>query len=188
MPVGFPAHPCLDRVPLADAEFHQFPDPRLRLAPLFPVAHADAAAEPLIPLVGGVVPHSNTEIVHPPLYIGADFPVPVFHGNAPTAPGKAAQFVLAPREGLLRDGQPLVGEGEAEKGASLGSDHLALVPVDLHLELLFKESADAPHHALTGALRPHLYDEVIGVPAKLVSSFLQFLVEVIQKDITQKRR
>jgi hypothetical protein len=58
-------------------------------------------------------------------------------------------------ERLPGDSGPPEMEREAEEDAGLCGSDLALVPVHLHLELLFKESADAVHHTLTGPLGLH---------------------------------
>ena len=142
----------------------------------------------MIHLNGIVILHSDAEIVRPSLKIGADFPIPVVHGDAPTTASKAAQFGLKPCNGFLRDSKPLSGEGEAKERTFLGSHHLAFVPVDLHLEFPFKEPADTFHHALSGTLRLHEDDQVIGIPCEPMPPFLQLLIEVIQKDIAQNGR
>ena len=160
----------------------------LRSAPLFPIAHADATTQPMIELNGIVILHGDAEVVHPSLKIGTDFPVPVVHGDTPTAACKTAQFGLETCEGFLRDSKPFSGEGETEKRTLLGLHHPAFVPVDLYLEFLLKETADTFHHAFSGAFGLHQDDEVIGIPCELMPPFLQLLIEIIQKDIAQKRR
>ena len=60
----------------------------------------------------------------------------MFHGYAPTAPGQALYLGLEVRKRLPGDGRSLQVEGEAEEDACFRSSHLALVPVDLHLEVL----------------------------------------------------
>jgi hypothetical protein len=105
-----------------------------------------------------------------------------------TAAGKAAQFGLETRHGFLRDREPLSSKGKPEGRRLLGPHHPAFVPVDLYLENPLKESADTFHHAISGALRLHQYDEIIGIPCKLMPPSLQLPVEVIQKDIAQEGR
>ena len=95
---------------------------------------------------------------------------------------------LKAREGFLRDSKPLSGEGKTEERTLLSLHHFAFVPVDLYLEDFLKEPADTLHHALCGPFGLHEDDEVIGIPCELMPPFLQFLIEIIQKDITQERR
>jgi len=110
----------------------------------------------MIHLDGIVILQSDTEVVHPSLKIGTDFPAPaVVHRNAPTTTSEAAQFGFKPREGFLKDSEPFAGEGEPEKGALLGLHHLAFVPIDPNSELALKEPADTCHHPFSGASGLH---------------------------------
>ena len=140
----------------------------------------------MIHLDGVVVFDCDAEVVHPSLKIGPDFPVPVVQRNAPAAACKTAQFRLEACNGFLRDSKPLSSEGESEERRLLCFDHPAFVPVDLHLENFFKVSADTFHHTISGAFRFHQYDEVIGIPGELMPPPLQFLIEIVQKDIAQQ--
>ena len=135
-----------------------------------------------------VILHSDTEVVHPSLKIGTDFLVPVVHGDAPTATSKTTQFGFKACEGFLRDSKPFTCEGKTEERTFLSLHHLAFVPVDLHLEDFLKETADTLHHAISGPFGLHEDDKIIGISCELMPPFLQFLIEIIQKDITQKRR
>ncbi len=170
------------------AESDQFTDATARSAPLFPVAHADATPEPMIHFHGIAILQSDTEVVHPALKGGTDFSVPPLHGDAPTAACKTAQFGLEAREGFLRDGKPFTSEGKSEAATFLGLHHPALVFIDRDLEFSFKEPADTCHHLFSGTPRLHQEGEVIGIPGELMSPSLQFLIEIIQKDIAQEGR
>lgn len=168
-------------------EFNQFADTTFRPAPLFPIAHADTTPKPMIELNGIVVLQSDAEVVHPTLSVGTDFPVPVVHGDAPTASSKTAQLGFEAGAGFFRDCKPLTCEVEPEEGTFLGLHHLAFVSVDFHLENLLKETADTLHHPFTGPFGLHQNDEVIGISGELMPPFLQLLIEIIQKDIAQER-
>src|SRR5574340_1268600 len=188
MPIALPAHPCADCEVLRDSESHQLADTRLYPAPLLPVAHADATPEPMVELDGIVILQGDAEVVHPSLNIGTDFIVPVVHGDTPTAACESAQLSLEACNGFLRDSEFLPGEGEAEEKTLLSSHHPAFAPVDLNLEDSLKISADTFHHAISGPSGLHQYGEVVGIPCELMPSFLQLLIEVIQKDIAQEGR
>jgi hypothetical protein len=135
-----------------------------------------------------VIFHSDTEVVHPPLNVEADFVIPVVHGDTPTASRKSTQFGFEACEGFLRDSEPLLSEGETEERTFLSLHHTAFVFVDLYLEDFLKEPADTLHHPLSGPFGLNKDDKVIGIPCELMPPFLQLLIEIIQKDITQERR
>jgi len=155
MPVAFPAQPCKNSVISRSTEFNQFANAFLASAPLFQVAHADTPSKPMIEFNDIVIFHSDPEVIHPSLSIGTDFPVPVIHGDAPTAASKMAQFGLEPRNGFLGDSKPFTGEGKPEKGTFLGLHHFAFVPVDLYLEDFLKKSAYTFHHTESGSSGLH---------------------------------
>jgi hypothetical protein len=112
----------------------------------------------------------------------------MFHGYAPTAPGQAFYLGLEVRKRLPGDGRSFEMECKTQECTGLCASHFALVPVHLYLKVLFKERGDAHHHALTGPLRLYQNDKVVGVPAELMAPFLQFLIEVVQKDVAEERR
>src|SRR4030042_744037 len=188
MPIALPAQPCEDSVIFWSTELYQFADSFLRSPPLFPIAHADATTHPMIVLNCVVVLHGDAEVVHPSLKIGANFPVPVLHGDTPTAAWKTAEFGLETCKSLLSDSEPFAGEGETKKRTLLGLHHTAFFPVYLYLEFLLKEDTDTRHYTFSSASGLHQDDEVIGIPCEPMPPFLQFLIEIIQKDIAQKRR
>jgi hypothetical protein len=66
---------------------------------------SNTAAEPLIQFHGVVVPHAHAEVIHPPLYIGADFFA------------SALQFTLEVRERLPGDSRSLEVERETQEDA-----------------------------------------------------------------------
>src|SRR3990172_9478644 len=137
---------------LGSTKFYQFADTFPRSAPLLPIAHANTTTQPMIHFNGIVILQGDTEVIHPSMKIGTDFSVPASHRDTPTAASKSAQFGLETFGGFLRDGEPLSGEGETEETTLLRLHHLALVPVDLHLEFPLKVSADTFHHTLSGTL------------------------------------
>jgi len=149
MPVAFPAQPSQDCVFRRYTELYQFADAFLRPAPLFQVAHADASSQPLVYRNSNFVIQGNTEVVHPSMSVGTDFPVPVVHRNAPTTASETAQFGLKACERFLRDSKPFSDEGKTEERTLLGFDHFAFVSVDLHLEDFLKETADTFHYAIS---------------------------------------
>lgn len=91
--------------------------------------------------------------MHPPLHVGADFPVSVLHGYAPAAARKALQFILEVCERLPGNGGPLEMKRETQEDAGLRASHFALVPIHLHLEVLFKGAGKALHHPFSGPPR-----------------------------------
>ena len=130
MPIALPAQSRQYRLIPWGTKLNKLTDTPSCPAPLLPVAHADAPTQPMIHLNGIVILQSNTEVVHPSLKIGTDFPAPVVHRDAPTTTSEAAHFGFKPREGFLGDSKPFACEGEPEKGTLLGLHHLAFVPID----------------------------------------------------------
>jgi len=110
------------------------------------------------------------------------------HPNPESFRDKTAQFGLETCKSLLRDSEPFAGEGETKKRTLIGLHHTAFVPVDLYLEFLLKENTDTRHYTFSSASGLHQDDDVIGIPCEPMPSFLQFFIEIIQKDIAQKRR
>ena len=137
---------------------------------------------------GIIVLQGDTEVVHPPLKIGTDFFIPSCHGDTPTAASKSAQFGFELRDGFPGDSKSLSSEGETEEGSLLGLHYLTLPGIHPDFEPSLKEPADTLHHTLSGAFGLHQYDEVIGIPCELMPPFLQLLIEIVQKDITQEWR
>src|SRR4030042_5986012 len=100
-----------------------------------------------------VVLHPDTEIIHPSPNIKEEGGIPVLHGYAPTAPGKAAQFGFESMDSFLSGSQFHSCERETKKGTVLSTDNFAFVLVHLHLEFSLKEMADTRHHAICGTFR-----------------------------------
>ena len=63
----------------------------------------------------------------------------MLHGYTPAAARKTLEFILEVYKRLPGDGGPFEMERETEEDAGLRGSDLALVPVYLHLEVLFKE-------------------------------------------------
>src|SRR4030042_2093623 len=108
-----------------------------------------------------VVLHPDTEIIHPSPNVKEEGGIPVLHGYAPAAPGKAAQFGFESMDSFLSGSQSHPCERETKKGTVLSTDNFAFVPVHLDPEFLLKETADTCHHAMSGAFRLDQYDKII---------------------------
>jgi hypothetical protein len=93
MPVALPAHSDRYSAVLADASFHQLPDPLSRRAPLLPAAHTNAAAKAMIQFHGVIVSHADT--------IGAGF-AEAHHITSPSEAPKAGRTVSIHDFALVR--------------------------------------------------------------------------------------
>jgi len=87
VPVALAAQPGPDCVPFARPQRQQISDLRAHLAPLFPVAHADAPAQPVIQFGDRAVVVRNAEVTHPPTDILGELVEPIVHRDAPTSSG-----------------------------------------------------------------------------------------------------
>jgi hypothetical protein len=79
-------------------------------------------------------------------------------------------------------------ENETKKLGLVGLPHMAFLQVDLKLELAFEKPLNAPHDPFAGRQNLHQNDEVVCVPGETVPAFLKLLIEVVQKNVCQKRR
>ena len=77
MPIALSTESRENRMMPRSPEFYQFTDTFSRPAQLFPIAHADTTAQPMIQFDDIVIFHSDTEVIHPSLSVGTDFPAPV---------------------------------------------------------------------------------------------------------------
>ena len=160
MPVTLPAQSRQYRLILWRAKLNKITDTPSALAPLFPVAHADTSAQPMIHFNYVVVLHPDSEIIHPSMDVEAKGCIPVVHGDTPTAPGKAAQPALESIDSFLSGSKFHPLKGETQKGTVLSTDNFTFVPVHLYLKNLLKETADTCHHTLTGTFRLYQYRKV----------------------------
>src|SRR4030042_6398324 len=135
-----------------------------------------------------VVPHPDTEIIHPSPDVLEKGCIPVWHGDTPTTPGKAAQFGFESMDSFLSRRQFHPCERETKKRTVLSTGHFAFVPVHLNLEFSLKETADTCHHAMSGTFRLDQNDQIICVACEPMTALFQLLIEVIQKDIAQHWR
>jgi hypothetical protein len=62
----------------------------------------------------------------------------------------------------------------------------ALLTVDVEFEPLLNELGRARHHPLSSRFRLHVDVTVVGVPAKPVTAFFQFFVQVVQQYVRQQ--
>lgn len=102
VPVALAADPRQDRLPLAYPQRQQVPHLGPHPAPLFPVAHANAAAQPLVKLRDRSVVLALAEVPHPAPEVLGELAKPVVHRHAPASPGQFPDAVLEVGEGRLR--------------------------------------------------------------------------------------
>ena len=91
-------------------------------------------------------------------------------------------------KGLIRPDNPATLERKTKEGDPVCGRHRTLLLIDFELELYLQESTDTSHDTPSRPRTPDQDDKVIGVPGKSEPSTLKFLVQVIEKNIGQKRR
>jgi len=134
-----------------NTQLHQVSHFGARLAPLSPVGHPDAAANPVIQIATALVAGGNAKVVDPATKVLADpeelivhrhTPIPV--RQYPNALLELAQRVRVPMNlGSL--------EGESQELAFIGSDDPALGRIDRQFQTMLQVVADAGQHPVTRA-------------------------------------
>src|SRR4030067_992047 len=135
-----------------------------------------------------VVLHPDPEIIHPSPDVKGEGCIPVWHGDTPATPCKAAQFGFESMDSFLSGSQFHPCKREPEKRTVLSTGHFAFVPVHLHLEFSLKETADTCHHSICGMFRLCQDDQIICIACEPMTALFQLLIEVIKKDIAQHWR
>src|SRR5215510_10512865 len=148
MPVALAADRRQDRGALRGPQGQKVTHLRAAQAPLLPVAHAHAPAQPLIELWDRTVVLRDAEVAHPAAHILGKLYEPIGHRDAPAAPGQFPHAVLEVFEGRRRPAKLALTEGESEEHAFVDRRHTALVLVDRQLELPGKIRSDTRLHAL----------------------------------------
>ncbi len=188
VPVALAAERRQDRVAFTRSQSQQVTYLGSRSAPLFPVAHTNAAAQPLVEFRNRAVVVRDAKIAHPPAHVLGELMQPVAHRDPPRAPGQSPDVVLEVLEGPIRPAQLLSPEGETEELALVGLDHPALLLVDHQRQLPGEKARHAVLHPGTGSDRFDEDQQVVRVSGEPVSTPLQFVVEVIQQNIGEQRR
>jgi hypothetical protein len=75
-------------MPFIGTELQEVPHFDSGISPLFPVAHANPTANPLINLRNWTVVFCNTKVIYPALDVLPEFHHPVIHGNPPASTGE----------------------------------------------------------------------------------------------------
>ena len=169
-PVAFAAERRQDRLAFERPQGEQGTHLGAHVAPLFPVAHAQPAAQPVIDLGDRSVIVRNAEVAHPTAHVLGELAEPVRHRHTPASPGQSPDVVLEVREGAI--GPPQLGstEGKTEELAVVGLHHPALALVDRQLELAGQVRRDTGLDPFTGALASDQDHQVIGVARKTVTA------------------
>lgn len=170
-----------------NAQPHQAPDFGSRLAPLSPVSHPDAAADPVIQIAAALVAGGDAKVVDPATDILADLEELVVHRHAPVpvCQGPDALFELAQRVRMPMDLGSL--EGKAQELAVIGSDHPALGRVDRQFQAVLQEVADTGQYPVTRTTAVHHNGEVIRIAGKPMAPPLQFFIQRVEHDVSQQR-
>ena len=126
-----------------NTQLHQVSHFGARLAPLSPVSHPDATADPVIQIAAALVASGNAKVVDPATEVLADSEELVVHRHAPIPVRQYpdALLELAQRVRVPMDLGSL--EGKAQELAVIGFDHSALGRVDRQFQAMLQVVADA---------------------------------------------
>jgi hypothetical protein len=102
-------------MPFIGAEFQEVPHLGSRITPLFPIAHANSAANPLINLRDWTVILRNTEIIYPTSGILPELHHPVIHGDPPTSAGELTDSTLEFLKRFIGPTNSTTSKGKAKK-------------------------------------------------------------------------
>lgn len=79
-------------------------------------------------------------------------------------------------------------EANAEESPFLGSGYGALFPVDAQSQAFGQEPFHRVRNSMPRPFRLHIDIAVVGIAAELMSSTLQFFVQLIQEDVAEQGR
>jgi hypothetical protein len=102
-------------MPLICTEFQEIPHFGSGVTPLFPVAHTNPAANPLINPRNRTIVLCNSKVIYPPPNILAELHHPVIHGYSPTSTGEFPDTPLKLQKRFIGPTDFTVFKGKAEK-------------------------------------------------------------------------
>ena len=102
MPGAFPTPRVTDGLASRDAQADEFSSTRACQTPAFPIAHPQAASQPLVEFVEQLQLRGQAEVTHPATQITAQFAHPPVHRDAPATAGQLADASFEPGLVLLR--------------------------------------------------------------------------------------
>ena len=179
MPVTLAAECRKDCLSLVDTQLEQFADSLPASFPLFPVAHADATANPLIEVRHRAVPFRERKVCHPPPNILRELFQPVFHRDAPTATGQVFDPAFETFNALFRPDDTFAPEREAKKAALIQRRDLAFIRVDRQAQFPFEKALKTGHDPVSGRNALYQHQEVIRVAHELMTASFQLLVQIV---------
>jgi hypothetical protein len=171
---------------LGDAHLQKVADPRSGSAPLYPVAHSDPAANPLINLRKRPVVLADPKVPHSTPKVAAQFRQATTHRHAPIAFRQSPDFSPETRRGLL--GPADLDSPKVKAKKRVRGHHLALLSVDLELEATAKKPGHARQDPLAGALASDQDDQVVGVTSKPETPTFELPIEIVEHDVGEQRR
>lgn len=133
VPAAFASDAMRDRRLPTDAQSLQVADLRWQPAPLFPVIHTHAAAQPLAPLRNRPVILADAKVSEPSPQEVPQFVQPIGRGNPPSTPPRCPDPVLEVRQRLVAPAHLRAAVGNPRKRRSLFGATLLLAGSSLHL-------------------------------------------------------
>ena len=173
----------LDRRLQTDAQSQQVADLRPRPAPLFPVTHGHAAAQPLIQRRDRPVILADANVPEPSPQEVPQFVQSNGHGNPPTSPRQFPDPVLEVCQRLVAPAYLRAAQGESEETAVTHRRHLAPGRIDLEFEAGLQVTREILHHALPGPLAFDQNDPIVRIAGKAMAPPFEFLVELVQQNV-----
>ena len=155
------------------ARFRCFSRTQRSLRRTHPPSWSRSRLRPGVPVIRDPSQQERVEFSHHPL-----------EAHASIATGDLADAVFGPIQALRGDRQRAVGEQAVSQELAFPyGGRRALLTVDSQSQSPFEEPSHRCEHAFPSGLRLHVDVAVVGVPAELVPSVLQFLVQIIQQQI-----
>ena len=170
-----------------NTQLHQVSHFGTWLAPLSPVSHPDATADPVIQIAAALVASGNAKVVDPATKVLADPEELVVHRHAPVPVRQYpnALLELAQRVRVPMDLGSL--EGKSQELALIGSDDPALGRIDRQFQTVLQVVADAGQHPVARASAVHHNGEVIRITGKPMAPPFQFFIQWVEHDVSQQR-
>lgn len=161
-----------------------------RLLPLLEQTYPQPAPDPFVQLLEHSWCVRQPEVADPPPKVGVEAFKTLFQADTPATRRELTHPFLEPLQALGCDADPRLvfpGKGKPQELSPPGPVDGALLQVNPELQPPFHKSPDAVHHVQASPLAPDVDVAVVRVTGKPVPAPLQFLVQVVQDDVGQKR-
>src|SRR5215475_1427417 len=161
-----------------------------RLCPFFHCRHTQSSADPRFQIGEHPWGLTEAEVATPSNEIRPQLFDDLWQGFTPCPAGDLPDPRFEFGKSLRRDAPlaPVVRDTKTQELPLLWPCHRAFRLVDLQPEPIGQEPAHGGHDPLAGAATANVDVAVVGVAAEVVTPPFQFLIELIEHEVAQKRR